>query len=225
MTFKWKFIVNPNSGSKLCKERWIQAEEVLKSRSIDYDVTYTTAPHQGMELVKEAVREGFDRIVVASGDGEMNEVVNGFMQLTEQQRKRVAMGVLPFGTGNDYNTTLGFPWNPKNAILSILDKSAVSPASVGKINLLDTGYERYFINLLDSGISSEVGLGNKQGEMSFIKGPKRYTLLALKKLITMKQRKAQVTIDDNDPLNVKLMLLIFGNGISLGGGMIGCPDA
>ncbi|UJG43822.1 MAG: diacylglycerol kinase family lipid kinase [Candidatus Heimdallarchaeum endolithica] len=225
MSYKWKFIINPNSGSQQCEKRWKEAEEVVKKQEIDYDVSFTSGPRQANILAEEAVKNGFNRIVVASGDGTLNEVVNGLMNLPTEQRKKVALGVLPFGTGNDYATTLGFPWNPKNAIDVLFNKSAVSPASIGKIHLVDTGYERYFINLLDAGISSEVGLGNKKGELKFIKSASRYTLLALKKLVTMKQRKAVVTIDDEKKYNVKLMLLIFGNGISLGGGMIGCPDA
>ncbi|MHA1317888.1 MAG: diacylglycerol kinase family protein, partial [Candidatus Heimdallarchaeaceae archaeon] len=72
-------------------------------------------------------------------------------------RKKVSLGVLPFGTGNDYNTVLGFPWSPKNAIVHLMEKSATSPVSIGKMKVVDTGLEKYFINVLDVGISSIVG--------------------------------------------------------------------
>ncbi|NPD89534.1 MAG: acylglycerol kinase family protein, partial [Asgard group archaeon] len=109
MSDKWKFIVNPNAGGGLCLKRWEKAEPVIKQSGIDYDVVFTERRAQGQELTKKAIDDGFNRIIVASGDGVVNEAINGIMSFPEQKRKSVAFGVLPFGTGNDLCTFMGIP--------------------------------------------------------------------------------------------------------------------
>ncbi len=225
MTLKWKFIVNPNAGGKLCPKRWEKAEPVIKKSGIDYDVEFTTGKMQGVELTKQAVKDGFNRLIVASGDGVANEVINGLMTFSEQKRKQVAFGVLPFGTGNDLATYMGIPWNPENAARTLIEKTAVSPSSIGKVKYHDTEFEVYFGNMFLFGISSLVNLANVAGEMSWIKGPIKYKLLAIKKLFTVKQRKGTIRLDDGDPIDFKLMLIAIGIGKSVGGGMLACVNA
>ncbi|MHA1686064.1 MAG: diacylglycerol/lipid kinase family protein [Candidatus Heimdallarchaeaceae archaeon] len=222
---KWKFIVNPNSGLKKCLERWQKAEIFVKQSGIDYDVTLTTGPFQGEELALKAVNEGFNRLIVVSGDGVLNEVTNGLLKLPYEKRQEVALGVLPFGTGNDYNTVLGLPWKPENAIDYLLNKTDVTTVNAGKFKVLDTDFEKYFINVLDTGISSLVGHAANLGEGSFIKGPRKYTYLALKKLLTVKQKRATIKLDDQEPIDIKIMLISIGLGKCIGGGMLCCVDA
>jgi diacylglycerol kinase (ATP) len=225
MALKWKFIVNPNAGSGLCPKRWEKAEPVIKESGIDYDVVFTTARAQGQDLTKQAIKDGFNRIIVASGDGVVNEAINGIMSFSEEKRKSLAFGVLPFGTGNDLCTFMGIPWNPENAAKTLIEKTAVSPSSIGHVKYPDTKFEVFFGNSFDFGISSLVNLANLEGEMSWIKGPSKYTFLALKKLATVKQRKGTIILDDGEPLDFRLMLIAIGIGKSLGGGMLSCVNA
>ncbi|MCG3221888.1 MAG: YegS/Rv2252/BmrU family lipid kinase [Candidatus Heimdallarchaeota archaeon] len=225
MSDKWKFIVNPNAGSSLCSKRWVKAEPVIKKSGIDYDVIFTEKRAQGQELTKQAINDGFNRIIVASGDGVVNEAINGIMSFPEQKRKSVAFGVLPFGTGNDLCTYMGIPWDPENAAKTLIEKTAVSPSSIGKIKYHDTKFEVFFGNMFDFGISSLVNLGNLNGEMSWIKGPSKYTFLALKKLVTVKQRKGEIRLDDGEWMDFKLMLVAIGIGKAVGGGMLACVNA
>lgn len=225
MSDKWKFIVNPNAGGGLCLKRWEKAEPVIKQSGIDYDVVFTERRAQGQELTKKAIDDGFNRIIVASGDGVVNEAINGIMSFPEQKRKSVAFGVLPFGTGNDLCTFMGIPWDPENAAKTLIEKTAVSPSSIGHVKYPDTKFEVFFGNSFDFGISSLVNLANLDGEMKWIKGPSKYTFLALKKLATVKQRKGTIILDDGEPMDFKLMLIAIGIGKSLGGGMLSCVHA
>ncbi|UJG44254.1 MAG: hypothetical protein K9W46_03500 [Candidatus Heimdallarchaeum endolithica] len=222
---KYKFIVNPNAGLGKCINKWEIAEKIINEYSIDYAVDFTSGPFQAEDLVIKAVNEGFNKIISVSGDGVLNEITNGLMKVPEEKRKTVSLGVLPFGTGNDYNTVLGFPWNPKNAIVHLMEKSATSPVSIGKMKVVDTGLEKYFINVLDVGISSIVGHAANLGEGSFVKGPRKYTYLALKKLLMVKQIKANIRLDEKEFLPIKLMMVTIGTGKCNGGGMFCCVDA
>lgn len=225
MALKWKFIVNPNAGSGLCSKRWEKAEPVIKESGIDYDVIFTTKRAQGQELTKQAVNDGFNRIIVASGDGVVNEAINGIMSFSEQKRKSITFGVLPFGTGNDYCTFMGIPWNPENAARTLIEKTAVSPSSIGRASYPDTKFDVYFGNMFDFGISSLVNIANMEGEMSWMKSHSKYTLLAIKKLVTVKQRKGTIILDDGEPIDFKLMLVAIGVGKAVGGGMLACVNA
>ncbi|MHA1303411.1 MAG: diacylglycerol/lipid kinase family protein [Candidatus Heimdallarchaeaceae archaeon] len=224
MDIKWKFIVNPNAGLGTALEKWNVAEQMIKKYDIDYDVEYTSEPYQGEYIAKKAIEEGFNRLVAVSGDGVVNEVVNGIMNTPEEKRKEVILGILPFGTGNDYNTVLGFPWSPENAVKYLFEQSSVSPVSVGKMEVVDTGLVKYFNNVLDVGISSLVGHAANLGEGSFIKGPSKYTYLALKKLLTVKQTRGTICLDDQDPIDIKLMMITIGVAKCNGGGMLCCVD-
>ncbi len=225
MSLKWKFIVNPNAGTQRCVERWEKAEPYIKKSGIDYDMILTTARKQGKQLAIDAINDGFNRIIVASGDGVVNEAINGIMSFPEKKRKEVAFGVLPFGTGNDLATYMGIPWSPENAVKTLIEKTAVSPSSIGKVKYHDTKSEIYFGNMFDFGISSLVNLGNMAGEMNWIKGPSRYTFLAVKKLFTVKQRKGKIRFDDGEWIDFRLMLVTIGIGKSVGGGMLACVNA
>src|SRR5438093_3407711 len=59
-------------------------------------------------LAAEAVREGFEVVVAAGGDGTVNEVLNGIGDVPDAFA-RVRLGVLPLGTVNVLAYELGIP--------------------------------------------------------------------------------------------------------------------
>src|SRR6266480_3090309 len=70
----------------------------------------TTAVGSGQTLAAEAVREGFESVVAAGGDGTVNEVLNGIGDEPDGYT-RVRLGVLPLGTVNVFAKELGMPTN------------------------------------------------------------------------------------------------------------------
>src|ERR1051325_6225374 len=59
----------------------------------------TSAPGHARRLAAEAVREGFETIVAAGGDGTVNEVLNGIGDVPDGF-ENVRLGLLPLGTVN-----------------------------------------------------------------------------------------------------------------------------
>jgi diacylglycerol kinase family enzyme len=92
-------IVNP-SASGVTEER---ISEVARALGTD-DVWRTERPDHGIELARAASREG-DSIVVFSGDGGFNEVLNGL-------ERDVAVGFVPGGGTNVLPRALGLPRDP-----------------------------------------------------------------------------------------------------------------
>jgi len=68
----------------------------------------TYAAGSGRALAAEAVREGFELIVAAGGDGTLNEVLNGIGDEPEGLA-RACLGVLPLGTINVFAREIGMP--------------------------------------------------------------------------------------------------------------------
>lgn len=68
----------------------------------------TAAAGGARPLAAEAIREGFDTIVAAGGDGTLNEVLNGMGDVADGF-ERTRLGVLPLGTVNVFAKELGMP--------------------------------------------------------------------------------------------------------------------
>src|SRR5688572_9363073 len=94
----------------------------------------TQGPGDGRRLGSEAVREGFDTIVAAGGDGTLNEVLNGIA--AGNGFGRVRLGVLPMGTANVFAKELRLP----------TDFSAVWPIiQQGRTLLMDVPWADYLV--------------------------------------------------------------------------------
>jgi len=68
----------------------------------------TTGPWTAPQLTAEAIREGFDTIIAAGGDGTVNEVLNGIASVPDGFAK-ARLGVVPLGTVNVFAKELGLP--------------------------------------------------------------------------------------------------------------------
>jgi YegS/Rv2252/BmrU family lipid kinase len=68
----------------------------------------TSAIGDARRLAADAVREGFEIVVAAGGDGTLNEVLNGFGDVPDGF-DRARLGVLPLGTVNVFARELAIP--------------------------------------------------------------------------------------------------------------------
>jgi len=109
---KAMIVLNPHAHSGTTPQQVeTQQDEIsakLKTRlSLDsVEWCETQHPGHGKELAADATAKGYDHIFAAGGDGTINEVVNGIMSATEGKKKRPTLGVLPFGTSNDFFAAL-----------------------------------------------------------------------------------------------------------------------
>src|SRR5258708_6307960 len=62
----------------------------------------TQHPGHGKALTADAISQGYEYIFAGGGDGTINEVLNGIMTSNADKKKRPILGVLPFGTSNDF---------------------------------------------------------------------------------------------------------------------------
>lgn len=129
-------------------------------------------------LAKKAVREGFERIIVAGGDGLLNETINGAIRECKNSNCPIVFGILPQGSGNNFAKELGIPQGPKEAF-SVLKKGKVLEVDLGKVN------NRFFVNCFSLGFDAEINyLANKIKErFEFLPKNFAYFFAALEKII------------------------------------------
>ncbi|MCP5115464.1 MAG: acylglycerol kinase family protein, partial [bacterium] len=70
------------------------ASRILQTEGAAVAECPTSAPGDATRLAREAVSSGADLVVVAGGDGTLNEVLNGLVHST------VPLAVVPCGTAN-----------------------------------------------------------------------------------------------------------------------------
>src|SRR5271169_6524169 len=107
--------------------------------------------HAG-KLAAESAADGYDLVVTFSGDGTVNEVVNGLMQVPDRA-DRPAIAPVPGGGANVFARTLGLPPDAGGAVQRIL--AAVSAGERRKIGLGLAG-DRYFTFSAGLGLDAEV---------------------------------------------------------------------
>jgi diacylglycerol kinase (ATP) len=92
-------ILNPAAGNEEAKYWQERVESITRGCLIHT----TSHPGAAEVLARQAVRDGFGKIVAAGGDGTVNEVVNGLAG------SNVALGLLPIGTVNVFAMEIGLP--------------------------------------------------------------------------------------------------------------------
>ncbi|MEP7289693.1 MAG: diacylglycerol kinase family protein [Chloroflexota bacterium] len=107
-------ILNPHAHSGQTPQQMDTIRDTLSTRLKDalalksIEWCETEHPGQGKELARDAVKKGCNYIFAGGGDGTINEVLNGIMEASVKlsPEKRPVMGVLPFGTSNDFFAAL-----------------------------------------------------------------------------------------------------------------------
>jgi len=130
-------ICNPRAGRRAGDAALTPALDVLREANWDVDVCATTGPGDATVIAHSAAARGVEAVLVAGGDGTINETVQALAN-TE-----TALGYLPYGTVNVWARELGISRDVLQAAQAIVD---------GRIERIDLGRagERYF--LLMSGV-------------------------------------------------------------------------
>jgi len=92
------------------------AVEAMRREDVRLEVRVTWEGGDAVRYAADALQDEVDVAVAASGDGTINEVVSGIMNVSESPD--VAVGVIPFGTANDFATGCGIPIDDPLAALS-----------------------------------------------------------------------------------------------------------
>src|SRR6266404_5155054 len=114
----------------------------------------TLGPGSARELAAEAVREGFETIVAAGGDGTVNEVLNGICQSPDGPT-RARFGVLPLGTINVFAKELNLPTRFNEAWQIIRSgRESMIDLPFAEFSANGLAQKRYFAQMAGAGLDS-----------------------------------------------------------------------
>ena len=176
------------------------------------EVRVTGEKGDARRFVSEAGQ--LDLLIAAGGDGTLNEVVHGLMDLSE--RTRPVLGIVPLGTANDFATGCGIPRDPAKA-LALCMKGQGVPIDVGKAN------DHWFINAASSGFGAEI-TATTSPELKRLLGPAAYTLMGAVLAINIHQYQGRISLPGRE-ITGSGPVAIVGNGRQTGGGIQFAPRA
>ena len=190
-------ILNPTARSERAR-RW---QERVRSICSDAVLCATSHPGEAEKLARNAVREGFERIVAAGGDGTINEVVNGIAG------SDAALGLLPIGTMNVFATELGLPSYDLNRCWEIIK------AEHTRLIDLPSANGKHFVQLagvgLDAQVVKETSLALKRNF-----GPLSYLFSAAQ---IAGRQPPRLLIESENAVTDEGSFILIGNGRRYGG--------
>ena len=212
-------ILNPKSGRGQGAARRNELEQRLAEavqesgklgRCVEWEIQETTFASHGIELAKQAANAGATIVAAAGGDGTLNEVVNGLIGTN------ACLGLLPFGTGNDFARHLGIGTDLKLGVHTLLHGKP-TPADVGCVR------GRYFINIAGCGFDALVAERVNRG-FRMLHGTSAYIAAVGHTLMTFSAVNMRLTLDGQTH-ELRAMMCSVANTSSYGGGMKITPDA
>jgi diacylglycerol kinase (ATP) len=173
-------IFNPTAKGEKAK----RFRRHLDSIGAECALKQTVAAGGARPLAAEAIREGFETVVAAGGDGTLNEVLNGIGD-EPNGFERIRLGVLPLGTVNVFAKELGVPTELKRAWQVLrqgrearIDLPSVTYAAKGKegrhyfAQLAGAGLDARAIELVDWQLKKKIGpLAYVWAGMAALRGP------------------------------------------------------
>lgn len=116
-------VYNPTAGRSGPRREIPDAIAVLQAAGWLILPAATQGPGHASELARQACAEGYDVVLVAGGDGTINQVADGLMAAARESLPLAILGILPAGTANVLARDLGLPV-PGPGLAGTLPKAA-----------------------------------------------------------------------------------------------------
>jgi YegS/Rv2252/BmrU family lipid kinase len=221
----WTLILNPHAGGGKGRRDLGHIEKLLKDEGFLYHLIISEYPKHAIKLAKQAVENGARQIIVAGGDGTLNEVVNGIFLQKECLPEQVLIGMIPVGTGNDWIKTFGIPNNYQLAVDKIIEGKTLLQ-DVGKLTYAEEEKvnTRYFSNMAGFGFDALVAAKANQLKQKGRTGLLVYLQSLLTAFFQYQTRKVSVLVD-GEQVEDFIFSVSVGIGKFNGGGMKQAPNA
>ena len=211
-------ILNPAAGKGRAERAWPAIAARLHSCGIRFTQAVTCGPGDATRLAQQALAAGTTRLIVAGGDGTLNEVVNGLAAAQNVQKNLPTLALLPLGTGTDFARGHGIR-TPDDTLLA-LQHGQRRPLDLGFARFRDPSgaeQERAFVNVADCGLGPVAS-----GQIARVDrrlGAGAYLYGALRAIAAYAPVPTRITVDDHLVYDAPCGLLAIGNSRYFGGGM------
>lgn len=176
------FIINPISG--VFKKEGIPEKiaKYLDYVKYDFTISYTQYAGHATELASAAVKNGYGVVVAVGGDGSINEVARGLIG------SEVALGVIPYGSGNGMAGHLKLPVRDAKAAIDVINNGKVVQIDAVRTN------NGYFFSTGGFGFDAHAA---RRFRSQVMRGFFSYMLASLREVFYYyKPEPAKIKIDD-----------------------------
>ena len=189
---------------------WPRRAATLRELGIDGEVVFTEAPWHAIELARQAVEDGHERVVAAGGDGTMNQAAGGLCRAGGG-----TLCILPLGTGNDGARTLGIPLDWKDAAKLIQDGGR------REVDMIRVGDHLVF-NAIGVGLLGDISA--RAAKIKLVRGLAAYLATAIVSMFRFKSPPVVIETPDERYEGAMTILAVHG-GPTSGGGFNLAPRA
>lgn len=224
-----KVILNPVSGRGAGQQTAEVIRHTLTEAKATFEIVETTEPRSAVAQAAQAVREGWDIIAVAGGDGTANEVLNGIIEASlgapaweAGEPAAAALGLIPIGTGNDFAWCMGTPIGDVAAACRVLATGKTRVVDIGHV-VDEQGNARYFCNNFGAGFDAATTV--ESYKLRYLSGSLVF-LVAVLKTIFLYYKAPLVTVHYNDQeMELPLLMVSVANGRRTGGMFLIAPQS
>ena len=211
------FLVNPQAGSGKAAEVWqalLDSYPELRGATVVQDADRAVATG----LLAGSLGEGSRALVVVGGDGTLHHAANAL--LAGGFAERVALGIVPAGTGSDLAHALGVPDAPGAALQRALE---ASPRPLDAIEITRPGMPTtWVVNTASAGVS---GVVVEEVNKLARRNAATYLAATLRALVGYRPLACRVAVDGELLYEGPIFLFAAANGQSFGKGMRVAPSA
>lgn len=216
-----KLIYNPNAGKKRnpVGGNPITAEDIKElfgKYQIPVDFFPTKGPGHATILAQEAVKEKYETVVAAGGDGTVSEVASGLIGTD------IALGILPLGSFMNTALMLAIPHDLEKAVM-LLKINRRRKIDVGQVTLLSgvkPNPPLYFMENSSVGVEAEM----QDSVLKMEHGHYRAFLLSLKSLFDYYRHRVKIVLDDQT-FERRVTMVAVSNGQYTGAALNFAPEA
>lgn len=201
---KARIIYNPTAGREVFRKELPTVLERCEIAGYETSAHATIGAGDAALAAQRAAENKFDLIIVAGGDGTINEVIHGLADL----EYRPKVGIIPAGTTNDFARALSIPLKIHLALGVILNGQSMH-LDIGRVN------DQHFINIAGGGDLTELTYDVPSG-MKAVIGQLAYYMKGIEMLPSLKPVHTRIEYDDQ-VFEGKIMLFLVANTNSVAG--------
>lgn len=224
MQQQWYVIANPVSGKGKAGQNFSSLQQKISRYLPVGDWGLTTGKGHAIQLAREAIMQGYRRILTVGGDGTNHEVANGILGQKLVPTLDIYHALLPAGTGNDWARTHRIPRRMDQA-LAMIAQGHTTIQDAGLINYhTDAGpASRYFVNV--AGLAYDGYLIKRSSQRNTRLGRKLFYLVLLGQSLLAYELQEAVVTANGQSYQDYFYTINFGIGRYSGGGMQLVPHA
>ena len=201
-------IRNPTAGSGRRAALFRAVQSALLNAGCRIDIHDTKGPGAAEDMAHAARHGTYDAVIVAGGDGTINEAVNGLAG------SDLPLGIIPLGTANVLAAELDLPEGAA-AIARIIADGISIPVHLGQAN------GRFFIQMAGIGFDAHV-VSKVQPRLKRLIGKGAYVVESIRALWGFAFRRYHLTIDGQ---TYETASAVIANGHYYGGRFTCAPAA